>query len=285
MQAIGNALARTSPDVRLAYLSAERFMNEMISAIRFKRTPEFRNRYRSSDVLLIDDIHFLEGKEGTQEEFFHTFNALYEAQKQIVLTSDCAPREIATLEERLRSRFEWGLIADLQAPDIETKVAILRKKAETFACTLDDEVALYIASRVKSNVRELEGCLTKVCACASLSGRPVDVGLVQESLKDLFAAQQRAITVEAIQQAVAERFRLRPADLKTRSNSKAIAEPRQIAMYLCKTLLGTSYPELGRIFGGKHHSTVIHSVRKVSRLMETDEAFHNLVNTIRDSLG
>jgi len=284
MQAVGNQICHRRGNIRVAYLSAERFMNEMIAAIRFKRSQDFRERYRSMDVLLIDDIQFIEGKEGTQEEFFHTFNHLYEAQKQIVITSDCPPKDISTLEERLRSRFEWGLLADIQPPEVETKVAILRKKAEAAGVELDDDVALFIASRVKSNIRELEGCLTKVCAYASLIGKPTDRATAEECLRDIIDTEEMPLTVERIQSAVAGHFKMKVSALKSRTNVRTITRPRQIAMYLCRNLLDVSYPELGKAFGGKHHSTVIHSVRKVGSDMDKDKEFHRLVHTLRDDL-
>jgi chromosomal replication initiator protein len=284
MQAVGNHLAARNPRIRVSYLSAERFMNEMITAIRFKRTQDFRERYRSMDVLLIDDIQFLEGKEGTQEEFFHTFNHLYESQKQIVISSDCPPKDISTLEERLRSRFEWGLLADIQLPEVETKVAILRKKAAESAINLPDDLALFIASRVKSNIRELEGCLTKLIAYASLTDRPLGMELAEECLRDIIVTEEQPLSVDRIQTVVADHFNMKISTLKARSNSRSVTVPRQIAMFLCKDLLDISFPELGKRFGGKHHSTVIHSVRKVRTEMSRDESFRKVVHTLRDGL-
>jgi chromosomal replication initiator protein len=249
----------------------------MINALRYERILDFRERYRSVDVLLVDDIQFVSGKEGTQTEFFHTFNSLYDAQKQIVLSSDRPPHEIPQLEERLRSRFEWGLIADIQPPDIETKVAILKRKAEAEVIPLPDTVALYIASRIKSNIRELEGSLIRLIAYASLTGREISLPLAQEVLKNVIDQDDKAITIDRIQKFVAEYYQLKVTDLKSRNNSKSVAMPRQVAMYLCKTLTHASLPEIGRSFGGKHHSTVIHSIRKVDDLRKRDEGFNNQI--------
>src|SRR4029078_4495374 len=231
----------------------------------------------SVDLLLVDDIQFLAGKEGTQTEFFHTFNALYDSQKQIVLSSDCPPHEIPALEERLRSRFEWGLIADIQSPDLETKIAILKKKAETEAVPLPDDVAIYIAGRIKSNIRELEGSLIRLIAYASLTGQQLSLGLAQDVLRDGLASGEKAVTIEAIQKFVAEYYNLKLVELKSRNNSKSVAMPRQIAMYLCKRLTPASLPEIGRSFGGKHHSTVIHSIRKVEELRKRDTDFNSVI--------
>src|SRR5262245_38392259 len=236
MHAIGNHLKATRPALRQRYISTETFMNELISAIRFEKTVDFRERYRGIDLLLIDDIQFLAGKERTQEEFFHTFNALYEAQKQIVITSDCPPRDIPTIEERLRSRFEWGLIADIQPPDLETKVAILNKKAEAENAHLPQDVSLFIASKIKSNIRELEGSLIRLLAYASLQGREIDLNLARDVLKDILADDNRMISIEMIQKYVANYFHLKLPELKSKNNAKQISYPRQIAMYLCKSL-------------------------------------------------
>jgi chromosomal replication initiator protein len=277
MHAVGNRIGRSFPGMRLLYISAETFMNELINAIRFEKTLDFKDRYRSVDVLLIDDIQFLAGKERTQEEFFHTFNALYESQKQIVSTSDCPPRDIPTLEERLRSRFEWGLIADIQPPDLETKVAILRKKAEAENLDLPEDVALFIASRVRSNIRELEGSLIRLIAFSSLSGRRIDIDMARETLKDLIDDRGRSVTVEAIQKLVAAHYRIKITELKSRNNSKHIAFPRQVAMYLCKQLTDKSLPALGELFGGKHHTTVIHAIRKIEGMRGKDRDFDGVV--------
>ena len=277
MHAIGQYVVQHGAGLRLTYISSERFMNEMINAVRYDRILEFRERYRSVDVLLVDDIQFVAGKEGTQNEFFHTFNALYDAQKQIILSSDRPPHEIPRLEERLRSRFEWGLIADVQPPNLETKVAILRKKADTEAIPLPDNVAMYIASRIKSNIRELEGSLIRLLAYASLTGRTLSVELAQEVLRNVIDHDDRAVTLEQIQKYVADYYQLKTTDLKSRNNAKSVAMPRQVAMYLCKKLTRASLPEIGKNFGGKHHSTVIHSVRKVEELRKVDGDFNNLV--------
>jgi chromosomal replication initiator protein len=277
MHAVGHYVLQHDRNLRLTYISSERFMNEMINAVRYDRVIDFRERYRSVDVLLVDDIQFLAGKEGTQTEFFHTFNALYDAQKQIVLSSDCPPHEIPALEERLRSRFEWGLIADIQSPDLETKVAILKKKAEAEAVPLSDDVAIYIAGRIKSNIRELEGSLIRLVAYASLTGQEMSLGLAQDVLRNVLDHEEKAVTIEIIQKYVADYYNLKQAELKSRNNSKSVAMPRQIAMYLCKALTHASLPEIGRSFGGKHHSTVIHSIRKVEDLRKKDSDFNNLI--------
>jgi chromosomal replication initiator protein len=283
MHAIGRYVLEHSAGANLTYISAERFMNEMINAMRYDRSMDFRERYRSVDVLLVDDIQFLAGKDGTQNEFFHTFNALHDAQKQIVLSSDCPPNEIQALEERLRSRFEWGLIADIQPPDLETKVAILKKKAEAEAVPLPDNVAIYIAGKIKSNVRELEGSLIRLVAYASLTGQQITLPLAQEVLKHALGQEEQAVTIESIQKFVADYYKLRVIDLKSRNNAKSITIPRQVAMYLCKTLTNASLPEIGRAFGGKHHSTVIHSIRKVEAQRKSDPNFNNIVNTLLEA--
>jgi chromosomal replication initiator protein len=283
MHAIGQYVVQHHQRLKMTYISSERFMNEMINAVRYDRILEFRERYRTVDVLLVDDIQFVSGKEGTQTEFFHTFNALHDAQKQIVISSDRPPHEIPALEERLRSRFEWGLIADIQPPDIETRVAILKKKAETEAVPLPDGVAMYMASRIKSNIRELEGSLIRLIAYASLTGRGLTLELAQEVLRNVLEHDEKAITIEHIQKFVAEYYQLKLADLKSRNNSKSVAMPRQVAMYLCKSLTHASLPEIGRSFGGKHHSTVIHSIRKVEDLRKRDKDFNTVINNLTDS--
>jgi chromosomal replication initiator protein len=283
MHAIGQYVLTHNGALKLTYISAERFMNEVVNAIRYDRILEFRERYRSVDVLLVDDIQFIVGKERTQTEFFHTFNALYDAQKQIVLSSDCPPHQISELEERLRSRFEWGLIADIQSPDLETKIAILKRKAEAEGVGLPDDVALYIAGRIKSNIRELEGSLIRLLAYASLTGREVSMGLAQEVLRDVLRHEERVVTIDMIQKFVAEYFQLKLVDLKSRNNSKSVAMPRQVAMYLCKSLTAASLPEIGKSFGGKHHSTVIHSIRRVEALRAKDSTFNSQVNTLLES--
>ncbi|MBZ5639731.1 MAG: chromosomal replication initiator protein DnaA [Acidobacteriia bacterium] len=283
MQAIGNRLHRKGT-TRLRYVSTEHFMNELINAIRFEKTLEFKERYRSVDLLLIDDIQFLAGKERTQEEFFHTFNALYDAQSQIVITSDCPPREIPTLEERLRSRFEWGLIADIQPPDLETKVAILRKKAEAERTVLPDDVALFIASNSKSNIRELEGWLIRVIAYASMSGREISLELTKETLRDILSQTAPMVTVDSIQKLVADTYNLKVSELKSRNNAHQVSFPRQIAMYLCKQLTDSSLPEIGRRFGGKHHSTVIHAIQKIDGKRQKEKEFDRMIENLTQSL-
>ena len=267
MHAMGQYLLNQAPDLKLTYISSERFMNEMINAVRYDRILDFRQRYRTIDVLLVDDIQFLAGKEGTQTEFFHTFNSLHDAQKQIVISSDCQPNEIPSLEERLRSRFQWGLIADIQPPDLETKVAILKKKAGAEAVPLPDDVALYIAGKIKSNVRELEGSLIRLIAYASLTGSAISLPLAQEVLRDILGSDDQNVTIEMIQKFIANYYQLRIIDLKSRNNSKTVTLPRQIAMYLSKNLTNNSLPQIGKSFGGKHHSTVIHSIKKNKKPM------------------
>jgi chromosomal replication initiator protein len=282
MHAVGQYVLHHDRNLKLTYISSERFMNEMINAVRYDRVIDFRERYRTVDVLLVDDIQFLAGKEGTQTEFFHTFNALYDSQKQIVLSSDCPPHEIPALEERLRSRFEWGLIADIQSPDLETRVAILKKKAEAEAVPLPDDVAIYIAGKIKSNIRELEGSLIRLIAYASLTGQQISLSLAQDVLKNILDHEEKAVTIETIQKFVADYYNLKLADLKSRNNSKSVAMPRQVAMYLCKSLTHASLPEIGRSFGGKHHSTVIHSIRKVEDLRKKQPDFNTLIGGFLD---
>ena len=285
MHACGHAIKQRNPHLRLCYLSSEKFMNELINAIRYDKTPAFRERYRSVDVLLIDDVQFMAGKERTQEEFFHTFNSLYDQQKQIVISSDCPPREIPTLEERLHSRFEWGLIADIEPPDLETKVAILKRKAETMGIIIPDEVALFIAGRVKHNVRELEGSLIRLVAISSLRGEKISKALAQDAMRNIAGEEESdAITIQKIQKAVAASFKISVAELVSKSNAQQISGPRQIAMYLCKQLTKHSYPAIGRAFGGKHHTTVMHSYAKVDSLRRRDSEMQKLVNDLSESL-
>jgi chromosomal replication initiator protein len=280
MHAIGHYVLRHDRTSKLTYISGERFMNEMINAVRYDRIIDFRERYRTVDVLLVDDVQFIAGKEGTQTEFFHTFNALYDSQKQIVISSDCPPHEIPSLEDRLRSRFEWGLIADIQSPDLETKIAILKRKAETEGVPLPDNVAMYIAGKIKSNIRELEGCLIRLIAFASLTGQEITLPFAQDVLKNIINYDDRAITIEIIQKSVSDYYNLKLADLKSRNNSKSVAMPRQVAMYLCKLLTPASLPEIGRSFGGKHHSTVIHSIRKIEGLRQKNGDFNTVINNL-----
>jgi len=285
MHACGQAIKERNPHLKLSYLSSERFMNELINAIRYDKTQGFREKYRSVDVLLIDDIQFMAGKERTQEEFFHTFNALYEQQKQIVISSDCPPREIPTLEERLHSRFEWGLIADIEPPDLETKVAILKRKAETIGFIIPDDVALFIASRVKNNVRELEGSLIRLIAISSLRGIPISKELAKDAIRNIASEEEPGVvTIEQIQKTVAAAYKLSVDQLVSKNNSRQFAFPRQIAMYLCKKLTKHSYPEIGRAFGGKHHTTVIHSVEKIQSLTSADTSFQRLLLDMSEGL-
>ncbi|HEX8173230.1 MAG TPA: chromosomal replication initiator protein DnaA [Thermoanaerobaculia bacterium] len=280
IQAIGHQIRETRPQLRVAYMSAEAFMTELITSIRFDKMAPFRDRYRSLDALLLDDIQFIAGKERTQEEFFHTFNALYEAQKQIVFTSDRPPKEIPTLEERLRSRFEWGLTADIQAPDLETKVAILRKKAEEKNIDLPQDAAFFIAERVRSNVRELEGHLNKLTVFASLAGKPITLDVAKEALRDVLSKENKPITATEILRVVAAHYGLKVTDIKAKSNAKTIAFPRQVAMYMCKELTDLSYPEIGKLFNDKHHSTVMYSVAQIKKMIDSDQQFARTVESL-----
>src|SRR5436853_2759755 len=281
MHAAGHEIKARNRHLRLSYISAEKFMNELINAIRYDKPQTFREKYRSIDVLLMDDIQFMAGKERTQEEFFHTFNALYDGQKQIVITSDCPPREIPTLQERLHSRFEWGLIADIEPPDLETKVAILKRKADMDGIFLPDDIAIFIASKVKSNVRELEGSLVRLVAIASLRGVPISKMLAQDALKNIIDSERpEGLTLERIARVVATHYQMTVEEIKSKNNSRAVAVPRQIAMYLCKRLTKASFPEIGREFGGKHHTTVMHSVDKIDVLQKEDRNFHRTVSEL-----
>jgi chromosomal replication initiator protein len=283
MQAIGHTIKKNNPALRLTYISAEKFTNEVINSLRFERMASFRDRFRTVDILLVDDIQFIAGKERTQEEFFHTFNALYDQQKQIVISSDCPPKEISAIEERLRSRFEWGLIADIAPPDLETKIAILQKKADQERTALPDEVAEFVAKSIKSNVRELEGALTRLFAFTSLTGAPVTLATAQQVLRNIIDTQEKKVTIDLIQKRVGEHFGLRQQDLKMRSNSKAIAFPRQVAMYVVKQLTSASLPEIGRQFGGKHHTTVLHSINKIDAQRRNDKDLNRTLNRLLDS--
>lgn len=286
MHAIGLAVSEQFPGMRVVYTSSERFMNQMIECIKRERMSSFQQYYRQADVLLIDDIHNLGGKEKTQEEFFHTFNALYEHQKQIILTSDSSPKNIPGLVERLRSRFEQGLMVDMQPPDLETKMAILDKKAEQEGMTLPEDVRIFIASKTKSNVRELEGALIKLVAYASVTNAPITMEMAQHVLKHLVGHQaERRTTMDMIVRAVAEKFGLQPAQLKLKSNAQTIAYPRQIAMYLAKELTAASLPEIGKFFSGKHHTTVLHSVQKIDRLRHEDPNVNRMLHALIDSLS
>jgi chromosomal replication initiator protein len=285
MQAIGHETKRLHPHLSLRYISSEAFTNEVVNSIRYEKMVNFRDKFRTLDVLLIDDVQFLAQKERTQEEFFHTFNALHEAQKQIVIASDRPPRELAEIEDRLRSRFEWGLIADIQPPDLETKMAILQKKAEKGNVRLPDDVAYYIAHNIRSNVRELEGALVRLIAKSSLEGREINLSYTQEALKNVIDAQVRKVTVEGIQKIVAEHFGLRVPEIKQKNNSRSIVVPRQIAMYLAKQLTDASLPEIGRQFGGKHHTTVLHSINKIEEKRQEDKDLNRTLNRLTETLS
>ncbi|HSB17119.1 MAG TPA: chromosomal replication initiator protein DnaA [Bryobacteraceae bacterium] len=285
MHAIGRSLLDNFSGMKIVYTSSERFMNEMIQCIATQRMSHFHQHYRSADILLVDDIHILGGKERTQDEFFHTFNELYDHQKQIVISSDSSPKDIPGLVERLRSRFEWGLMVDIQPPDLETKMAILDKKAEAEGITLPEDVRIFIATKTKSNVRELEGALVKLIAYSSMSGTPINLPMAQNCLRHLVHGQERRITIESIVRSVAERFSLQPSQLKQKSNARAIAYPRQVAMYLVKELTSASLPEIGRAFGGKHHTTVLHSVQKIETQRHQDPDLNRMLHSLIDSLS
>ncbi len=285
MHAIGHEVKRLQPRASICYLSSEKFTNEMINSLRYDRMSSFRDKFRSVDVLLIDDIQFLAQKERTQEEFFHTFNALHESMKQIVIASDRPPKELAEIEDRLRNRFEWGLIADIQPPDLETKVAILQKKAESEHVTLPIDIALFIASNIRTNVRELEGALVRLIAWGSLHGVELTLPVAQQCLKQFIDTQVRKVTIEAIQRAVSEQFGMRVTDLKQKNNSRAVVVPRQIAMYLTKQMTEASLPEIGRQFGGKHHTTVMHSIAKIDDLRHSDKDLNRMLNSLMETLN
>lgn len=285
INAVGNAILSGNPEMKVCYYTSEKFMNELINSLRYAKMDEFRNKFRSMDVLLIDDVQFIAGKERTQEEFFHTFNALYESHKQIVVTSDKFPKEIPGLEERLRSRFEWGLIADIQAPDVETKQAILKMKAESNNIELPEEVAQFLANSVSSNVRELEGFLIRIGAYASLTATPVTLSMAREVLKDILVEKNRELTIEEIQKAVASHYGLKIADLKSAKRLKALVLPRQVAMFLSRQLTSSSYPDIGERFGGKDHSTIIHAIRKIEKALEEDLQLRATINTIKTVLS
>ncbi len=285
MHAIGHDVKRRQPSASICYVSAEKFTNEMITSLRNDRMTSFRDRFRTVDVLLIDDIQFIAQKERTQEEFFHTFNALHESMKQIVIASDRPPKELAEIEDRLRSRFEWGLIADIQPPDLETKVAILQKKAENEQVQLPTDVALFIASNVRTNVRELEGAMTRLVAWCNLNRTEITLATTQQCLKQFIDMQVRKITIESIQRAVAEQFGMKVSDLKQKNNSRNVVVPRQIAMYLAKQMTEASLPEIGRQFGNKHHTTVMHSIGKIDELRRTDKDLHRTLNKLQEQLN
>ena len=285
MHAIGHYILQNNPNAKVVYVSSEKFTNELINAIKDDKNEEFRTKYRSVDVLLIDDIQFIVGKERTQEEFFHTFNTLHEANKQIILSSDRPPKEIPTLEDRLRSRFEWGLIADIQAPDFETRMAILKKKADVEKLNVPNEVMVYIATKIKSNIRELEGALIRIVAYSSLTNREITVDLASEALKDIISNKQnKSITIDLIQDVVATYFNLRVEDLKSQRRTRNVAYPRQIAMYLSRKLTDMSLPKIGEEFGGRDHTTVIHAYEKISESLNRDESLEHTLNDITKKL-
>src|SRR3954469_15823435 len=285
MQAIGHEIKRRQPQASICYVSSEKFTNEMINSLRYDKMISFRDKFRNMDVLLVDDIQFLAQKERTQEEFFHTFNALHESMKQIVIASDRPPKELAEFEDRLRSRFEWGLIADIQPPDLETKVAILQKKAEQEKVSLPTDVALYIASNIRSNVRELEGAMTRLVAWCNLNHTEITLATTQQCLKQYIDMQVRKITIESIQRAVAEQFGMKVSDLKQKNNSRNVVVPRQIAMYLAKQMTEASLPEIGRQFGNKHHTTVMHSIGKIDEQRRNDKDLHRTLNKLQEMLN
>jgi chromosomal replication initiator protein len=284
LNAIGNQIFENDPSANVCYITSEKFTNELINCLRYEKMADFRNKYRNRDVLLLDDIQFLGGKERTQEEFFHTFNSLYESHKQIVITSDKLPRDIPGLEERLRSRISWGLIADIQPPDIETKVAILCKKAELFNISLTNEVGLFLASHLGTNIRELEGALTRLRAYSSLTGSEITTGMAKETLKDILADRQKLISIENIQKTVAAFYNISVSDLKSSKKLKIYAIPRQVAMYLCRTMTHSSFPEIGEKFGGKDHSTVIHAFRQIEKRLTEDRELKNIIETLKNQL-
>lgn len=281
MQAIGHFVLKTRPQFRVVYVSSEKFTNELINSIRNNRTPQFRDKYRNVDLLLIDDIQFLAGKESTQEEFFHTFNALHESSRQIIISSDRPPKEIPTLEDRLRSRFEWGLITDIQAPDLETRIAILNKKAALENWNMPNDVIVYIADQINSNIRELEGALIRVIAFASLTNRQINVDLANEVLKDVISSQKnKKISIAYIQKTVADYYQTDPEEMKAKRRTKNVTFPRQLAMYLCRELTDASLPKIGDEFGGRDHTTVIHACEKIHEMIKEDPQFDRLVKEL-----
>lgn len=284
MNAIGHYTLKHNRNLKIFYVTTEKFMNDLINHLQYGKILGFRQKYRSVDVLLMDDIHYLAGRERTKEEFFHTFNHLYDSQKQIVISSDCPPKEIPNLEERFSSRFEWGLIADLKPPDIETRIAILKKKSELEGIILPEPVAIYIADKIQSNIRELEGYLRRVIAYSSLKGQPIDLDLAKEALKDLLDLTSKVISVEKIQKIVCHHFKIKISQIKSKNNSPKVAFPRQVAMYLSKEMADVSLPEIGRKFGGKHHTTVLHSVRKIEKLRLENREFNRELNMLMNSI-
>ena len=284
LNSIGNYVADRT-DQRIAYVTTEQFTNEVINSIRYDKMMELRRRYRNVDMLLIDDIQFLAGKERTQEEFFHTFNSLYEAGKQIVLSSDRFPKEMPSMEERLRSRFEWGLIADLQPPDVETRIAILRKKSEEEGISINEDVIQLLAANLKSNIREIEGALIRLGAYASLTGQQITVDMAKNTLRDLLGGKRKVITIEDIQEAVSSRFHIKISDLKSKRRTKTLVYPRQIAMFLCRDLTDSSFPEIGRDFGGKDHTTIIHACKQMQKFQETDATLRATLESLKEEIG
>lgn len=285
MHAIGHYILDNNPKLKVVYVSSEKFTNELINSIKDDKNVMFRNRYRNVDILLIDDIQFIAGKERTQEEFFHTFNDLYEANKQIIISSDRPPKEIPTLEDRLRSRFEWGLIADIQPPDFETRIAILKKKADVENLNISNDVMVYIANRIQSNIRELEGALIRVVAYSSLANREISVDLANEALKDIISNKTKQITIELIQDVVASYFNLRTEDFKSKRRTRNVSYPRQIAMYLARKLTDLSLPKIGDEFGGRDHTTVIHAYEKITSDLSVDEGLRDTLNEINKKLS
>lgn len=283
LNAIANHVAERT-DLRIAYLTTEQFTNEVINSIRYDKMMDLRKRYRHIDMLMIDDIQFLAGKERTQEEFFHTFNALYEAHKQIVLSSDRFPKDMPDIEERLRSRFEWGLIADLQPPDVETRIAILRKKSEDEGVTLPEDVIQFLSTTMKSNIRELEGSLVRLSAYASLTGQAITLDMAKNVLRDLIGDKKKIVSMEDIQETVSTWFHVKISDLKSRRRSKTLVHPRQIAMYLCRELTDASYPEIGRLFGGKDHTTIIHACRQITKAREADSVLGQTLEGLKEKI-
>ncbi len=284
MHAIGHHVHSVNKRVKICFVSTEHFMNEMISCIRYDRMAQFRQKYRNMDVLMVDDIQFLSDKERTQEEFFHTFNALYDARKQLVFSSDRYPKEIPNLEERLRSRFEWGLLADIQPPDLETKVAILRKKAEIDGIHLPDDVSIFLAKKIRSNVRELEGSLIKLGAVASLTSREISVDLAKEALKDFLDEKEKVLSIDLIQRVVTEHYKVKITDLKSKKRNQSIVLPRQVAMYLCRKLTESSLPEIGKNFGGKDHTTVIHACKNIEEKINSSQELANTIQHLKEKV-
>jgi len=284
INSIGNRIIDTHPEYSVIYVSAEQFTNEVVSAIRHDRMGEFKEKYRNTDLFLLDDVQFIAGKERTQDEFFHTFNALYEKQKQIVISSDRPPKEISAITDRLKSRFAMGLIADIQPPDVEMKVAILQKKAEAEKIQLDDEVAYFLATKIKSNIRELEGSLIKLAAHSTLTGSTIDLAMAKRVLKEFLYDDDRPVTVDQIQKAVCEFYGIRLQDIKARKRTKEVAIPRQVAMYICKKLTELSLSDIGKAFGGKDHATVIYACRQTEEKMEKDESFRRIVENLMERL-